>query len=70
MYYNALYSNFHRPRKAPQANIKSRTFEAFLHVPASYVVACAVMLHVLDRLLFVTMTENSYIVLGLRPVAV
>lgn len=43
---------------------------AFLHIPASYVVACAVMLHVLDLLFFVTMTENSYMVFGLRPVAV
>lgn len=43
---------------------------AFLHIPASYVVACAVMLHVLDLLFFVTITENSYIVFGLRPVAV
>ena len=41
-----------------------------LHIPASQVVACAVMLHVLDLLFLVTMTENSYMVLGLRPVAV
>lgn len=44
--------------------------ETFLYIPASYVVACAVMLQVLDLLFFVTMTENSYIVFGLRPVAV
>lgn len=53
-------SNFPTSWKTPLPSI----------IPASYVVACAVMLHVLDLLFFVTMTENSYIVFGLRPVAV
>lgn len=36
----------------------------------SNVVPCAVMLHVLVRRPLVTMTENSYSVLGFRPVTV
>ncbi len=39
-------------------------------LPASYVVACAVILQVLDLRPLVTMTANSYIVFGLRPVTV
>lgn len=39
-------------------------------LPASYVVACAVILQVLDFRPLVTMTANSYIVFGLRPVTV
>ncbi|MEQ2180138.1 hypothetical protein GOODEAATRI_032557 [Goodea atripinnis] len=39
-------------------------------VPASYVVAWAVILQVLDLRPLVTMTANSYMVLGLRPVTV
>lgn len=37
-------------------------------LPASYVVACAVILQVLDFRPLVTMTANSYMVFGLRPV--
>lgn len=39
-------------------------------LPDSYVVACAVILQVLDLRPLVTMTANSYMVLGLRPVTV
>lgn len=39
-------------------------------VPASYVVACAVILQVLDFRPLVTMTANSYMVFGFRPVMV
>lgn len=39
-------------------------------LPASYVVACAVILQVLDLRPLVTMTANSYIVFGLRLVTV
>lgn len=38
--------------------------------PASYVVACAVILQVLDLRPLVTMTANSYMVFGLRAVTV
>lgn len=40
------------------------------NLPASYVVACAVILQVLDLRPLVTMTANSYMVFGLRPVTV
>lgn len=39
-------------------------------LPASYVVACAVILQVLDLRPLVTMTANSYMVFGLSPVTV
>lgn len=41
-----------------------------MSVPASYVVACAVILQVLDLRPLVTMTANSYMVFGLSPVTV
>ncbi len=44
--------------------------ECLRDLPASYVVACAVILQVLDLRPLVTMTANSYIVFGLRPVTV
>jgi len=44
--------------------------ECLRNIPASYVVACAVILQVLDLRPLVTMTANSYMLFGLRPVTV
>lgn len=57
-------------RLAPHRHRSTNLGDFLKDLPASYVVAWAVILQVLDLRPLVTMTANSYMVFGLRPVTV